>query len=307
MEPSRSFLLATLAFQISPFIALEAASSANSIAISSHLQLLVVPILQNLLLQDGRNGSKPGRIRSFHRSQDFVDKYLLGSYSRNMFKKRMRMNKKTFLYVCQQVALLVAKQDSSRRLAIPLETRVAIAISRLASSTCLGVLEDQYGIAKSTAHGIVLDFCNALKKKCRDLYIRWPSAAKLRDISSKFQSLHSILWIARAIDGSHIPIISPSKHAADYYYRKGFHSVLLQGVVDHSCCFWDYDIGWCGSIHDSKLFSKSELGKYCLFGKLNPYALLGDVAYSCRPWMFTPYIGSKDGFTCTQENWNYIQ
>ena len=129
----------------------------------------------------------------------------------------------------------------------------------------------------------------------------------MRDISSKFQSLHGIPWIAGAIDGSHIPIISSSEHAADYYNRKGFHSVLLQGVVDHSCCFWDYDIGWRGSIHDSKLFSKSELGKYCLSGKLNPYALFGDVAYSCRPWMFIPYIGLKDGFTRTQENWNYIQ
>ena len=307
MEPSRSFLLATLAFQISSFMALEVASSANSTAISSHLQLVMVLLLQNLLLQDGRSGSKPGRVRSFDRPQDFVDRYLLGSYSRSMFKKRMRMNKETFMYVCQQVAPLVAKQNTSGRLAIPVETRVAIAISRLASGTCLGVLEDQYGIAKSTSHGIVLDFCNALKKKCRNLYIRWPSLARLREISQKFQSLHGIPWIAGAIDGSHIPIISPSEHAADYYNRKGFHSVLLQGVVDHSCCFWDYDIGWCGSIHDSKMFSKSQLGKFCLSGKLNPYALLGDAAYSCRPWMFTPYIGSKDEFTRTQENWNYIQ
>ena len=55
----------------------------------------------------------------------------------------------------------MAKRDTSRRLAILVETRVAIAISQLASGTCLGVLEDQYGIAKSTAHGIVLDFANA--------------------------------------------------------------------------------------------------------------------------------------------------
>jgi hypothetical protein len=78
-------------------------------------------------------------------------------------------------------------------------------------------------------------------------------------------------------------------------------------VIDHSCCFWDYDLGWCGSIHDYNLLYKSHIGKYCLSGKLLSYALLDDVAYQPRLWMFTPYLGSKDGFTREQEHWNFIQ
>ncbi len=42
-------------------------------------------------------------------------------------------------------------------------------------------------------------------------------------------------------------------------------------------------------------------------GKLIPYALLGDAAYQPRPSMFTPYLGSKDGFTRKQKHWNFIQ
>ena len=42
-------------------------------------------------------------------------------------------------------------------------------------------------------------------------------------------------------------------------------------------------------------------------GKFLPYALLGDVAYQPHPWMFTPYLGSKDGFTREHEHWNFIQ
>lgn len=42
-------------------------------------------------------------------------------------------------------------------------------------------------------------------------------------------------------------------------------------------------------------------------GQLHPYALLGDAAYQPRPWMLTPYIGSKDGFNRQQEHWNFIQ
>jgi len=153
----------------------------------------------------------------------------------------------------------------------------------------------------------VLEFCRALKKHCGDVFIRWPSPSRLLNISQHFEAIHGIPYIAGAIDGSHIPIIAPIEHAPDYYCRKGFHSILLQGVVDHSCCFGDYDIGWCGSIYDYNLFSKSQIGKYCMRGQLSPYALLGDAAYQPRTWMFSPYIGKKDGFNRQQTHWNFIQ
>lgn len=104
-------------------------------------------------------------------------------------------------------------------------TWVAIAISRLVSSTCLGDLEDRNGTAKSTSHGIVLGFDNALKEKCGALYIRWLSPTRLRAINQKFQSLQVILWISGAIHGSHILIFSLSEHAANYFNKIGFHSV----------------------------------------------------------------------------------
>ena len=34
-----------------------------------------------------------------------------------------------------------------------------------------------------------------------------------------------------AIDGSHIPIKAPVESSASYVNRKGFHSILLQGIV----------------------------------------------------------------------------
>ena len=81
----------------------------------------------------------------------------------------------------------------------------------------------------------------------------------------------------------------------------------MQVVVDPSCCFWYYDIGWCGSVHYYYLLCKSHICKSCLSEKLILYALLDDVAYQPHPWIFTPYLGSKDGFTRNHEHWNFIQ
>ena len=138
-------------------------------------------------------------------------------------------------------------------------------------------------------------------------FIRWPSAVIMDKFAQEFQNLHGIPYVVGAVDGSHIPIIGPRLHAADYYNRKGFHSILLQGVVSSRYLFWDFDIGWAGSMHDANLWSRTHIGRFCEAGRLSPYVLVGDAAYPCRPWMLAPFKGHKDGLTREEYHWNYVQ
>ena len=46
-----------------------------------------------------------------------------------------------------------------------------------------------------------------------------------------------------AIDGSHIPIITPTHSPKDYYNRKRFHSIVLQALVDHLYRFFNVCVG----------------------------------------------------------------
>ena len=66
----------------------------------------------------------------------------------------------------------------------------------------------------------------------------------LRTIVDSFESKWGFPQCTGAIDGSHIPIIAPAENALDYYNRKGFHSVILQAVVDHEYKFLMYV--WAG-------------------------------------------------------------
>ena len=237
----------------------------------------------------------------------FFDQNLLGSFNAREFKGRMRMDLSTFENLCSTLAPDLQRQDTRLRMAIPVQVKVAVAISRLATGNSMQAIADLYRIGLSSSQDAVSQFCIAMKTHLLQTFIKWPTPVIMEKYARDFQDIHQIPYVVGAIDGSHIPIVAPRLHAVDYYNRKGFHSILLQGVVSSKCHFWDYDIGWAGSMHDANLWGRTDIGQYCEAGKLSPYALVGDAAYPCRPWMFAPFKGHKDGLSREEYHWNYVQ
>ena len=253
--------------------------------------------------------SRPRRLwahdRGLHRP-GFFDQNLLGSFNAREFKGRMRMDVSTFEYLCSTLAPSLTRKDTNMRQAVPVQVKVAVAISRLATGNSMQSIADLYKIGLSTSQVAVSEFTLAMKCILLNKFIRWPSANVMDKFVQEFQNLHNIPYVVGAVDGSHIPIITPRLHAADYYNRKGFHSILLQGMVSSKCLFWNYDIGWAGSMHDANLWARTHIGNFCEQGRLAPYVLVGDAAYPCRPWMLAPFKGHKDGLTREEYHWNYV-
>ena len=109
---------------------------------------------------------------------------------------------------------------------------------------------------------------------------------------------------AGAVDGSHVPILAPEEFHNNYFDRKGWHFIILQGVVDAQYCFTDINVGWPGSVHDARVFSNSDVYKkgqngtlFCantkrLGGVDIPVHLIGDPAYPLLKWLMKPYSDS---------------
>ena len=168
-------------------------------------------------------------------------------------------------------------------------------------------IADLYKIGLSSSQRAVTQFCGAIKKSLLRKFISWPSASTQDKYAQEFQDLHQIPYVVRAVDGSHIPIVTPRLHTPDYYNHKEFYSIILQGVVFAKCLFWDFDIGWAGSMHDANFWSRTAIGQHCETGKLSPYTLVGDAAYPCRPWMLAPFKGYKDDLSREEYYWNFVQ
>jgi len=158
--------------------------------------------------------------------------------------------------------------------------------------------------------------------------ISWPSAARRDVIKAAFQKadnsgfpgmiINKIYYFLfntnydsifvgtiGAVDGCHIPIPAPSQDAVYYMNRKGFYSVLLQGICDHETKFIDCYIGEVGSVHDATMFRRSDLYQKLANNELglsNNEHILGDKAYPLGINLMTPY---KDNGQLTQQHRNY--
>lgn len=64
------------------------------------------------------------------------------------------------------------------------------------------------------------------------VHITIPDTTKLKEMATFFNNHWGVPQCVGTIDGSHMPIIAPEEYPRDYYNRKGWHSVVLQAVVD---------------------------------------------------------------------------
>ena len=133
------------------------------------------------------------------------------------------------------------------------------------------------------------------------MHVRFPTGQTLKQVIRGFDAKSGFSQVAGAIDGTHIPIIRPQVNATHYFNRKGFHSLVMQAVVDFRDVFTDVYIGWPGRVHDARIFSNSDLYLKASNGQLFldqtrtinghslPIVIVGDPAYPLLPWVMKPY------------------
>ena len=230
--------------------------------------------------------------------------------------ENFRMSNATFTYLCNEIRSAIERQDTKMRKCIPTEQRVALTLWYLATNADYRTIGHLFGVSKSTVCVITKDVCTAIVSNLLPKYIRIPSGDNLKDVVEGFEHKWGFPQCAGAVDGTHIPVVSPEECPADYYNRKGWHSVLMQGVVNHLGHFTNVYVGWPGRVHDARVFANSALyvqGQegtllpQCnkrIGGKDVPLVLLGDPAYPLLPWLMKAFPDNGQ-LTRQQRHFNY--
>jgi hypothetical protein len=204
------------------------------------------------------------------------------------------------------------------RKAIPTDQRVALTLWFLATGADYRTVGHLFGVSKSTVCVVTKQVCSAIVKRLLPEYVKLPTGEALtdREVVEGFKIEHGFPQCVGAVDGTHIPIISPQECPADYYNRKGWHSIILQGVVDHKGRFIDVYAGWPGRVHDARVFANSSLyqrgqsntlfpdRKESIAGQEIPLVLLGDPAYPLLQWLMKAFP-NNGRLSQQQKTFNY--
>ncbi|XP_060783114.1 uncharacterized protein LOC132890320 [Neoarius graeffei] len=186
---------------------------------------------------------------------------VLGNFVEKDWYLKFRMPQDAFRKLCDQLRPYVNPKTTNMLAPVPLEKRVALTIYRLASNVEFHDVANLFGIGTSTACNIIWEVCEALSE-LRKIYVkRSKSVPELTSHIAGFERKTGFPMCVGALDGTHIPIIAPQSYPTDYYNRKGWYSVVLQGLVDHTYrrSSWTLMLGGLESAMTHNVFECSHL------------------------------------------------
>lgn len=199
---------------------------------------------------------------------------------------------------------------NTRNFGHPVMKQLLLTLWLLANQESFRGVADRFGLSKGTAHFIAMRMFNAIHS-LRNEYIEWPSKEMCQQNSLIFKGRTGFHGAVGAIDWCHIPVKAPSNDRDSFINRKGFPSVLLQGVCDANKKFIDIFADRSGATHDARVLRLSPLGEFLA----NPqkardlldenFHLLGDSAYGCSTYILTLYRDNGH-LTAPQKRYNSI-
>lgn len=212
---------------------------------------------------------------------------LIDSYDDEDWKRHFRMTSSTFHQLLDIIGPAIERKNVGGRNPISVKEIMLISIEYLANNITMRTIAVIYGRSPSCVWKAIECFTKALQRRILDI-VQWPE--DLKKVEQQFRSRAGMPGVVGAIDGCQIRIKAPAETQKDYLNRKFFHSINLLAVSLPDKSFSYVHIGYPGSVHDSRVYRNSSLGRLIrnnpskLFPN-NSYHLIGDSAFPCSNFM----------------------
>ncbi|XP_074842037.1 uncharacterized protein LOC142008678 [Carettochelys insculpta] len=195
---------------------------------------------------------------SYLSSSEWWEQLVMREWDDDMWLQNFCMHWQTFLELCQWLTPALRHQDTWMQRALPIKRRVAISIWKLATPDSYHSVGHQFGVGKATVRAVVVEVVHALNAMLLHRVIRLGDldAAVARFAAMGFPNCFG------ALDGTHIPICALDHSGGRYINRRGYHSMVLQAMVDSRGRFQDVYVGWPGCTHNTCVFRNSGLCRW---------------------------------------------
>lgn len=241
-------------------------------------------------------------LRKHHRSSSWWE-HAKNKFSHNQWLKYLRMRKENFMMLVRRIPPSMKMCNIKN---VSIEKQIAIALVSMASGKSNAHIGRIFCVSKSNVGIIIEEVCEAIKSVMPQ-YLKVPGQFDVERNIEAFENKWGFPQCAGVLGNIHVPLQSSNlpENANDYVNNNNEHSMLLQGIVDASYKFWDVNIGWPGSVPESKVFASSMLWlkgqdrnlfpdiykEIC--GIMIPVCILAGTSYPLSHWVLGPFLGES--------------
>ena len=234
------------------------------------------------------------------------------------FRYFLRMEPEMFDEILQRIFHRIEKQDTNFKKALDPGLKLAVTLRFLATGESYRNLATGFLVAANSISVFVPDVCDDIIEEFMEETIVIPVTPEgWKEVAQGFASKWNFHHTIGAIDGKHIAIESPTNGGSCYHNYKGYHSLVLLGLVDAEGRFLYVDVGAQGSASDGGIFSVTSLRTALendtagvpdddpLPGEdqPTPFFIVGDNAFPMRKFLQKPYSQRRP--TPKMKNFNY--
>ncbi|KAM3874741.1 uncharacterized protein ACN63O_024747 [Diretmus argenteus] len=231
------------------------------------------------------------------------------AFTDDQWLQHFRVSRDTFSYLCTALKPQLKRQDTTYRLCIPLQKRVALALYKLANPCDYKTVADLFAVGVASVCRCVHEFCTAVIAVLKPHLVVAPTGDELADMAEYFYQTYGIPQCIGVIDSIHVPIIRPPHYQSEQPNQEGYLAVLLQAVVDGKGLFWDLNMGCPRWVNESSGFEESwpcddlssRMRNIC--GTDNGHFILGHAGYPSQHWLLKP-CPNTGWLTAEQELFN---
>lgn len=209
-------------------------------------------------------------------------------YSDKELYDRCRFDKNGLIYLDELIGEDL-QHPTRRSCALSSLNQIFITLRFLSSGTFYIIDGDIVNVSKATVSRCVTSVTMALKRKVND-FIHFPTTPnEIQKAKEGFSGLHhGFPGIIGAVDCTHVKIQAPYENEFAYVNRKNDHSINVQAICTADRKFTNIVVKWPGSVHDSRIFSESKIGKDLADRRVDG-VLLGDGGYANSVYLLTPF------------------
>ncbi|KAE9388591.1 hypothetical protein BT96DRAFT_836010 [Gymnopus androsaceus JB14] len=133
-------------------------------------------------------------------------------------------------------------------------------------------------------YGTVILYCRRVTRALRETFATWLNEKELQESTDAILAKVGFPNCAGSGNGSLIQSLQPSWMGLAYLSRKGFFALAIQAIVNHGIWFASWELGWPGSVTDSRIFKNSHFwqhrDQYLKYGQY----ILVDKGYPSTPY-----------------------